>query len=291
MALLHSLEICGVRSFSPESKEVITFNTPVTLFLGQNGCGKTTIIECIRFALTSELPAGSSNGQGFLNDPKMSDKTLVKASIKIKFLDSQSNMITVCRFMSVTMKSGGGLTFKNLMPNIRKRDQNNQEDPEDISGRCVDIDSYCCSTLNVSKSIINNVLFCHQENSAWPLDEPKKLKEKFDEIFDAVKYNKCVDMTRKYIKEKQQNIKILNERLDHKRTIKKEVERQRAKLSTKNEEMQSIEKQISEKEDQTKPLDERMREILDLEDTLGALQRELHGKQAEKKGKFITNVM
>lgn len=289
MALLHSLEICGVRSFSPENKEAISFNTPVTLFLGQNGCGKTTIIESIRYALTSELPTGSNSGQGFLNDPKMSHKNQVKASVKIKFFDSQGNMVTVARFMSVSIKTGGGLTFKNLMPIIRKRDKDNDGEPEDISGRCIDIDSYCCSALNVSKSILNNVLFCHQENSAWPLEEPKKLKEKFDEIFDAVKYNKCVEMTRKFIKDRQANMKVLNERLEHKRTIKDEVERQRGKLTTKTEELSSILDQIKEKQTQLGPLEKRREEILDLEDSLGSLQRELHEKQAERKGKFIFN--
>lgn len=284
MALLHSLEICGVRSFSPDNKETITFNTPVTLFLGQNGCGKTTIIESIRCALTSELPAGSSNGQGFINDPKMSHKNQVKASIKIKFFDAQGNTITVSRFMSVSTKTGGLLTFKKLLPNIRKRDA--QGNPEDISGRCIDIDSYCCSALNVSKSILNNVLFCHQENSVWPLDEPKKLKEKFDEIFDAVKYNKCVDMTRKYIKEKQNDISRLKDGLEHKRTIKQLVDRQRGILTTKKEELSKKSDEIQEKKNLVRPLEERIREILDLEETLGCLQRDLHGKQTEKKGEL-----
>lgn len=285
MALLHSLEICGVRSFSPETKESMSFNTPVTLFLGQNGCGKTTIIESIRFALTSELPSGTNNGQGFLNDPKMSHRNQVKASIKIKFFDAQGNMITVSRFMSVAMKPAGGLTFKTLLPTIRKRDKDNLGEPVDISGRCIDIDSYCCSSLNVSKSILNNVIFCHQENSSWPLDEPKKLKEKFDEIFDAVKYNKCIDMTRKFIKDKQANIRLLKERVAHKKTIKQEVDRLRGKLETKNEELTNVLDRINARKEEMLPLEQRIREILDIEESLGSLQRQLHEKQAERRGK------
>lgn len=42
--------------------------------------------------------------------------------------------------------------------------------------------------LGASKSIINNVIFCHQEESNWPLSESSVLKKKFDEIFSATKY-------------------------------------------------------------------------------------------------------
>ncbi|XP_018562886.1 DNA repair protein RAD50 isoform X2 [Anoplophora glabripennis] len=265
MALLQSLQICGVRSFSPDTVETIYFNTPVTLFLGQNGSGKTTIIESIRFALTSELPAGSSNGQGFVNDPKISNKSSTKASVKIKFLDCQGHEITVSRFMLVSTKAGGGLTFKKLAVHVRKRDK---DEP----------------ALNVSKSILNNVIFCHQENSAWPLDEPKKLKEKFDEIFDAVKYNKCVETFRKYIKEKQNNVKVLKERLSTKKLIKDEVERKRGRYNEKNDKLTEVNDRIKERETKLNPMDDRMEEILNLEVSISTLQRKLTGKETEKKG-------
>lgn len=34
-----------------------------------------------------------------------------------------------------------------------------------------------------------------------PLDEGKKVKERFDAIFDAAKYNKCLDSIRKLKKD------------------------------------------------------------------------------------------
>ncbi|CAG9813727.1 unnamed protein product [Phaedon cochleariae] len=284
MALLHSLEICGIRSFDPEDKQAIHFGSPVTLLLGQNGCGKTTVIECIRFALTNELPGGSSQGQGFLNDPKLSGKGATKASIKIKFLDNHGDMITVCRLLTVTIKANGGLQFKNLNPSIRRRDKNDPQNVQDISGRCLDVNAYCSTALNVSNSIINNVLFCHQDNSLWPLDEPKKVKEKFDEIFDAVKYNKCVDNIRKIVKDKQAHLKVLQERLDHKKSIKDIVDRERARHEEKKENLGKVVERIDEKKTVLKPIEDRLKEILDLEDSLGALQRELTGKEAEKKG-------
>jgi DNA repair protein RAD50 len=42
--------------------------------------------------------------------------------------------------------------------------------------------------LGVSKAILENVIFCHQEDSSWPLSEPSALKKKFDDIFEATKW-------------------------------------------------------------------------------------------------------
>lgn len=50
--------------------------------------------------------------------------------------------------------------------------------------------------LGVSKALLENVIFCHQESSTWPLSEPKILKEKFDAIFSATKYIKALESIR-----------------------------------------------------------------------------------------------
>jgi DNA repair protein RAD50 len=41
--------------------------------------------------------------------------------------------------------------------------------------------------LGVSKAVLENVIFCHQEDSYWPLSEASVLKKKFDDIFEATK--------------------------------------------------------------------------------------------------------
>jgi len=43
MSYLTKLAIRGIRSFNPNEEETIEFMSPLTLILGQNGCGKTVI--------------------------------------------------------------------------------------------------------------------------------------------------------------------------------------------------------------------------------------------------------
>lgn len=65
------MSIQGIRSFAPSSRETIQFNTPLTLIVGYNGSGKTTIIECLKYATTGEQPPNSKGG-AFIHDPKVS---------------------------------------------------------------------------------------------------------------------------------------------------------------------------------------------------------------------------
>lgn len=42
--------------------------------------------------------------------------------------------------------------------------------------------------MGVSKAILENVIFVHQDESNWPLQDPSTLKKKFDDIFSATRY-------------------------------------------------------------------------------------------------------
>lgn len=101
MSKIDKMSILGVRSFGVEDKDmqVISFFSPLTVLVGPNGAGKTvqnriyqesacerlareiwinmmpfyfqTIIECLRYATSGELPPGSKGG-AFVHDPKVS---------------------------------------------------------------------------------------------------------------------------------------------------------------------------------------------------------------------------
>ncbi len=68
------LQIRGIRSFSDASDQNITFVAPLTVIIGTNGSGKTTIIECLKYAVTGDLPPNTKGG-AFVHDPTVSQNT------------------------------------------------------------------------------------------------------------------------------------------------------------------------------------------------------------------------
>lgn len=57
-----------------------------------------------------------------------------------------------------------------------------------LSYRCADMDKEITSLMCVSKAILENVIFVHQDDANWPLQDPFTLKKKFDDIFSATRY-------------------------------------------------------------------------------------------------------
>lgn len=70
MCTIERLLIKGVRSFSPNNETTLEFDSPLSLIVGHNGAGKTTIIECLKQVTTGLLPPNCRNGQSFIHDPK-----------------------------------------------------------------------------------------------------------------------------------------------------------------------------------------------------------------------------
>lgn len=63
MAEIRKMSIQGIRAFSPFEPKAIKFLKPLTIIVGDNGCGKTTIIECLKVGCTGGLPPNVANGQ------------------------------------------------------------------------------------------------------------------------------------------------------------------------------------------------------------------------------------
>lgn len=180
--------MCRVRSFDNIRSETIQFHTPLTLIVGYNGSGKTTIIECLKYATTGQLPPNSKGG-AFIHDPKLCGEKEVLAQVKLSFKGTQGARLVVTRSLQLTVKrtTRSQKTLEGQLLMIKDGERTT------ISSRVAELDQIMPQYLGVSEAILDNVIFCHQDESLWPMSEPSVLKKKFDEIFEALKYTKAID--------------------------------------------------------------------------------------------------
>jgi DNA repair protein RAD50 len=193
MSHIDKLSILGVRSFDNVRSETIQFSHPLTLIVGLNGSGKTTIIECLKNATTGEYPANTKGG-AFVHDPKLCGEKEVLAQVKVAFHSTDNTRMVCTRNMQLTVKKATSAfkTLEGSLLMIRGGERLT------LSSRVAEMNTMMPQYLGVSKAILDSVIFCHQEESLWPLSAPADLKKRFDEIFEALKYTKAIE-----------NIKIL----------------------------------------------------------------------------------
>eukprot|EP00924_Labyrinthula_sp_SR-Ha-C_P007101 maker-scaffold_8-snap-gene-9.25-mRNA-1 protein AED:0.27 eAED:0.27 QI:0/0/0/1/1/1/2/0/1489 len=191
MSSIHELELSGIRSFGPETSQKINFGKPLTVILGQNGCGKTTIIECLKYATTGLLPPNSKKGQGFVHDPKVSNVSEVKGAIKLQFISRAGQRNFIGRNLRLTQKRTKQ-EFKALDAVYKAKDPKTGKIYSQ-SNKCSELDKLIPILLGVSTSMLENVIFCHQEDSNWPLQEGSVLKKRFDDIFESSRYTKALE--------------------------------------------------------------------------------------------------
>jgi len=135
-----------------------------------------------------------------VNDPGMTDTTEVKASIKLRFNNSGGETNVINRSLQLTKKKVK-LEFKALDGMLKMKDAEGKQ--TSLSMKCADLDKHIPLLLGVQSSILENVIFCHQEESSWPMLEGAVLKKKFDDIFESTRYTKALETFAKTKKEYQ----------------------------------------------------------------------------------------
>nr|XP_022912399.1 DNA repair protein RAD50-like [Onthophagus taurus]XP_022912403.1 DNA repair protein RAD50-like [Onthophagus taurus]XP_022912411.1 DNA repair protein RAD50-like [Onthophagus taurus] len=281
MAKISRLKLAGVRSFGPDELQDIPFQAPVTLILGENGCGKTTIIEALKYACTAEAPGGGKDKASFLFNPQLRSASSTKAVIKLKLIDRDGKEILINRAMRVDQISPTSKTFKAMDSTLTITDSKGKS--QTISTRCIDVSTIVCERLGVSQSILSSVIFCHQENSLWPLSEGKNVKEMFDEIFDSVKYNKCITNINELIKNQRVDIKAIAGQLVFKQDKKRIVDRKREVLEKDERDLEKIVEEIEKKNEEIIPIDNELTKIIEKENNFAELKQKLSAKQTEKR--------
>ncbi|XP_065557102.1 DNA repair protein RAD50-like isoform X2 [Artemia franciscana] len=210
----------------------------------------------------------------------------VKGQVLLDFKDIQNQELVVCRSLEATQKPKS-VMMKTLDSTLSKREGSKFVS---IGKKCADIDAEVVDSLGVSKAILNNVIFCHQEDSCWPLDEGKKVKEKFDAIFNAERYMKCIKLhldIRKTLHEKyniiKTEIKHLGDRRSDAVNNRRKIADQERKLSEAQEHIREIEAQMVPLVEEKNKLWQALQEVEQIADKLRNSQRDLENNLKAQK--------
>lgn len=296
MSSLFKLSIQGVRSFDPERHETIQFGFPLTLICGQNGCGKTTIIECLKYATTGDLPPNSKGG-AFVNDPSIASRSSVTAQVKLAFLNASGKSMITTRTMQLTKKktrSGvSSNTFKTLDGQLAVMEKGQKTT---MSTKNAELDTSIPIYLGATRAILDYVIFCHQDDSLWPLSEASVLKKRFDDIFEALKFTKVLDNLKVIKKDMVTDIKLIEQSVHHLKIDKERARKINEKVNNLNslvdsytEEIASITMKIEEKEKEAESLflsNQEFQETLSKLDHLRFIQKS-YNEQFERLNKSI----
>ena len=102
--------------------------------------------------------------------------------------------MVVVRSMQLTQKKTTA-TFKQLDGVIRATKPDGSK--TSYTHKCGELDKTVPIMIGVSRAVLESVIFCHQEDSSWPLQEGAVLKKRFDDIFDSARYTKALDVLNK----------------------------------------------------------------------------------------------
>ncbi|CDF38379.1 unnamed protein product [Chondrus crispus] len=230
MTTIDRLGLLGIRSYGTDDETFIKFYKPLTIILGRNGSGKSTIIEAVKMATTGDLPPMVDNGAAFIHDPRVHNETETKAKIRLLFTNVRGDQYVVSRHFQLSLKKGprsiGYKTeFKTIDQTVKRMDGGAAS-----SFRCADLNALLPEIMRVTKPVLNNVIFVHQEDSLWPLGKSQELKLKFDQIFAATRYTKALDTIRKLRREQAADLKTVKVELLHYEDKVKALEKVRGEV-------------------------------------------------------------
>ncbi|CAG5126195.1 unnamed protein product, partial [Candidula unifasciata] len=126
--------------------------------------------------------------------------------------------------------------------------------------------------LGVSKPVLENVIFCHQEDSCWPLSEGKALKDKFDAIFASTRYTKVLEELKKLKQSQDGTIREGKKELEYLKQLKQKAEELKADLETHETELAASLDKVNKINQQLEPIKEKLKDIDDRYNEIYQLQ-------------------
>lgn len=199
--------------------------------------------------------------------------------MKLKFKDSKGEKCVLTRSLELIAKRDRS---SKVVPQLRTLDAIIQRDGKNlVSSKCAEIDSVMLDLLGVSKAVLSDVIFCHQEDSNWPLSESKILKEKFDQLFGAdgyvkalkrIKDDRTANLTTK--KECEGELLLFDEQKQTNDKYQKDLAKQEASLRSLKEQANQLISELKPVMDQLKDIAKTEKNIIDIEKEISQLEGE-----------------
>ncbi|SBT39734.1 DNA repair protein RAD50, putative (RAD50) [Plasmodium ovale wallikeri] len=234
MTTLERIGIRGIRSYCDEDAQQLDFASPITVIYGNNGSGKSTIVECLKVSCTGDFPPNAEKGKSFVHDPLISNKMNSRGKIDLLLKNYNNKRIGISRSFSLFYSKDKNKKIKHTFRSLDNNIIIKKEKGEDviITNKCVDINSHIPKLMGVSKALLENVIFCHHEDSLWPFSESIKIKKKFDELFGDDHFSKILDELIKckktvndIIKKKEYELVHVKDCFEKKKNIHIEIEK------------------------------------------------------------------
>jgi DNA repair exonuclease SbcCD ATPase subunit len=134
----------------------------------------------------------------------------------------------------------------------------------------------------VSKAVLENVIFVHQDESNWPLGDGATLKKKFDDIFSATRYTKALEAIRKLKSEQTAQIKEHKLKLETLETRANQAKRLRTNVSEDSEKAAIIANSMKEDEGALQGLRDKMDDLQTTAAQIQSLEEDVRGLKAQR---------
>ncbi|KAI3721937.1 hypothetical protein L2E82_32957 [Cichorium intybus] len=245
--------------------------------------GLQTIIECINLSCTGELPPNARSGQR---------ETETKAQTKLRLKTAAGKDVVCIRLFQLTQKASKK-EYKAIESVLQTINPNTGE-KVCISYRSADMSREIPALTGVSKAILENVIFVHQDETNWPLHDSSTLKKKFDYIFSATRYTKALEIIKKLHKDQSQEIKLSQKDLEKLQLLKDAAYKFRQSITQDHEEserlgskMQDLQHNIQDVDAKIRQTEATLKEMRRLEDEVASKAAERHTLYKEKEKHYI----
>lgn len=197
--------------------------------------------------------------------PQLVGKSETKARIRLRFRKRDNQQVEISRTFRLTQKPRS-MQYKALDVVITTKV--GSAEPAKATHRCTDVDKMVPLMVGVSRAILTNVVFCHQEDANWPLKDGSDLKKRFDDIFESTRYTKALDDLRATQKEQVEEQKkaekdyaVLQEQVGRADELKEQQETLQGSIATLEAQGKSASERLAEKQAELREAEDKLREF------------------------------